>query len=67
MRKSVVFSSLSGIVCYLTFIIGCLYGYVHNIYNIFSGADTATITAKFVIQVIGVFVPPVGVIAGYFW
>lgn len=49
----------------LSAIAGVLYGYIVNLFAIFAHMD-AGFTAMLFVRVVGVFVAPLGVVAGYF-
>lgn len=67
MMKDDVSTSIAilGVLIWLGVIITVAVGYVFNILDLFS--DLSTVNGVFIMRIIGIFLPPIGAIMGYFF
>lgn len=57
--------AILGVLIWLGVIITVAVGYVFNILDLFS--DLSTVNGVFIMRIIGIFLPPIGAIMGYFF
>ena len=67
MMKDDVSTSIAilGVLIWLGVIITVAIGYILNIVDLFN--DLSTVNGVFIMRIIGIFLPPIGAIMGYFF
>ena len=51
---------------WIAFVVAVLVGWVMNIVQLIHLSGTATLTLGIILRIVGIFVPPLGAIMGYF-